>query len=246
MRFPTQTLRARFALPSMAALLLLASPALAQEADAPAQGKYTQWASGLGYPGPAQPETVDPTGAAPAWEPQPQPAPKAPRSWGTGNGKSLLVPALEIPAFLTLLSVYDRHAYPDQMQDGKKVYSSTFSSTWDHLTKQHWVIDQDPFAINQFMHPYQGSIFHGFARSAGLNYWEAFIYDNMGSFEWKMAGETDPPSINDQIATGIAGSFFGEALFRMANLMFEADEENPSFLRKVAGTLVSPSAGFNR
>jgi len=54
------------------------------------------------------------------------------RTWGTGDGKSYLIPALEIPTFLTLLSVYDRHAYPDQTEDGKKVYSSTVSSTWDH------------------------------------------------------------------------------------------------------------------
>ena len=168
------------------------------------------------------------------------------RTWGTGDGKSYLIPALEIPTFLTLLSVYDRHAYPDQTEDGKKVYSSTVSSTWDHVTHQHWVIDQDPFAINQFMHPYQGTVFHGLARSAGLNYWEALAYDNMGSFEWKMAGETDPPSINDQIATGIAGSFFGEALFRMASLLWEDDETSPNWFRKLGGIIISPSAGFNR
>jgi len=183
-----------------------------------------------------------PEGEAPA---PPVPLNPPVKEWGTGSGKSYLIPALEIPAFLTLLSLYDRHAYPDQMEDGKKVYSSTFPSTWDHITQQHWVIDQDPFAINQFMHPYQGSVFHGFARSAGLNYWEATAYDNLGSLTWKMAGETDPPSINDQIATGIAGSFFGEALFRMASLLFEQDETSPSFLRKLGGTLLSPSAGFN-
>ncbi len=222
----------------------------------PSLGAYTLRAASLGY-GPVPPEPVELSQAAP--DPKVDialdkdhlvqaqtAAPKPASTWGTGASKSYLVPALELPAFLTLLSLYDRHAYPDQMENGKKVYSSTVASTWDHVIHQHWVIDQDPFAINQFMHPYQGTIFHGFARSAGLNYWEALLYDNMGSFEWKMAGETDPPSINDQIATGIAGSFFGEALFRMANLLWEDDETNPSFLRKVGGILASPSAGFNR
>jgi hypothetical protein len=222
----------------------------------PAPGAYTLRAARLGY-GELPPEPVQLSQAAP--DPrvdlaldkdhlvQAQTAgPKPASTWGTGSGKSYLVPALELPAFLTLLSLYDRHAYPDQMENGKKVYSSTVGSTWDHVIHQHWVIDQDPFAINQFMHPYQGTIFHGFARSAGLDYWQALLYDNMGSFEWKMAGETDPPSINDQIATGIAGSFFGEALFRMANLLWEDDATNPSFLRKLGGIVASPSAGFNR
>jgi hypothetical protein len=34
-----------------------------------------------------------------------------------------------------------------------------------------------------------------------------------------MAGETDPPSINDMITTGQAGSLLGEALYRMADLV---------------------------
>jgi hypothetical protein len=32
----------------------------------------------------------------------------------------------------------------------------------------------------------------------------------------------------------------------MANLLWEEDDESPSFFKKLAGTLVSPSAGFNR
>jgi hypothetical protein len=235
MRFPEHPIQARFVLLPVAVILALTSPALAQDSAPPGQVQPKPPAPAA----PVPPEVPDLGRVA---------APDAPpvKSWGTGAGKSYLVPAVEIPAFLTLLSLYDRHAYPDQMEDGMKVYSSTFSSTWDHLTRQHWVIDQDPFAINQFMHPYQGTIFHGFARSAGLNYWEALAYDNMGSFEWKMAGETDPPSINDQIATGIAGSFFGETLFRMANLLWEDDEASPSWYRKVGGIIISPSAGFNR
>jgi len=225
----------------------------------PASGTYTLWASGLGYDDLKAADGVELSDAVPARtvdlalvrqplslaQPGPDSLPR-PRQWGIGSARSYLVPAIEIPAFLTPLSIYDRHAYPNQTENGIKVYSSTFSSTWDHVVKEHWVIDQDPFAINQFMHPYQGSMFHGFARSAGMNYWQSLAYDNYGSYLWKMAGETDPPSINDQIATGFAGSFFGEALFRMANLMFEEDEASPNFLSKLAGTLISPSTGFNR
>ena len=93
--------------------------------------------------------------------------------------------------------------------------------------------------MNQFAHPYQGSMYHGFARSAGLNYWESLLYTNVGSFLWETGGETTPPSINDQIASGIGGSFFGEALFRMASLVLEGDGEKPGFWRELGATMIS-------
>jgi hypothetical protein len=109
------------------------------------------------------------------------------------------------------------------------------------------VIDTDPFATNQFLHPVQGSIFHGLARSTGLNFWESFGYAIAGSFVWKIAGERGPPSLNDQITTPIAGSFFGEPLFRMASLLLESDDEGtPGFWREVGAAVLSPPTGFNR
>jgi len=172
--------------------------------------------------------------------------PKKIHSWETGAGKSYLIPALEVPGFLVLLNIYDRIAYPDQMQDGKKVYSSTLSSTWDHLRKQNWVFDQDPFNINQFAHPYQGATMYGLARSSGLGFWESLAYSNAGSFLWKMAGETDPPSINDQITTGNAGSLLGEALFRMAGLVLEEGGGKPDGWHELGAAIVSPPTAFNR
>ena len=173
-------------------------------------------------------------------------APGKIHSWETGANKSYLIPALEAPGFLVLLNIYDRIAYPNQMQDGKKVYSSTFSSTWDHLRKQNWVFDQDPFNINQFDHPYQGAAMYGLARSTGLGFWESLAYSNVGSFLWKMAGETDPPSINDQITTGNAGSLLGEALFRMAGLVLEEGGAKPDGWHELGAAIISPSTAVNR
>jgi hypothetical protein len=109
-----------------------------------------------------------------------------------------------------------------------------------------WVVDDDPFTTNQLGHPYQGSIYHGFARSAGLNYWESLGYTFAGSAFWEIAGETTKPSRNDQIATGIGGSFFGEALFRLSNLMLVQGDGMPRAWRELAATAISPSTGFNR
>ncbi|MBN1665392.1 MAG: DUF3943 domain-containing protein [Deltaproteobacteria bacterium] len=167
-------------------------------------------------------------------------------SWETGAGKSYLIPALEIPAFLVLLNGYDRLAYPNDVENGEKVYSTSLSTFRKHVFHGPWGIDEDAFAMNQFAHPYQGSIYHGFARSAGLNYWEALLYDNVGSFLWETGGETTHPSINDQIASGIGGSFFGEALFRMAGLVLEGDGEKPGFWRELGATVLSPPTGINR
>jgi Domain of unknown function (DUF3943) len=165
----------------------------------------------------------------------------------TSGGKSNILPALEITGFLTLLSAYDRLAYSNQMQDGKKVYSSTFSTTWDHLRKQHWVHDQDPFNVNQFAHPYQGATMYGLARSSGHSFWTSLAHANAGSFVWKMAGETDPPSIDDMITTGQAGSLLGEVLYRMADLVIkDRHGDKPDRLHSYLAVLVSPPVAVNR
>jgi Domain of unknown function (DUF3943) len=185
-----------------------------------------------------------------AGEPIVTDAPEAPKpvlSWDTGVGKSYLIPAMEIPALLLLLNGCDRLAYSNSVEpDGKKTYDSNLSTFWDHVVHEQWGVDEDAFAMNQFAHPYQGSMYHGFARSAGLNYWESLLYDNAASFLWEMGGETTDPSINDQIASGIGGSFFGEALFRMASLVLEGDGEKPGLWRELGATILSPPTGINR
>ncbi len=172
--------------------------------------------------------------------------PESAMSWETGAGKSYLIPALEIPAFLVVLNVYDRYAYSDLEENGKKVYDTDFSTFWDHVEHGPWGVDTDAFNINQFAHPYQGSMYHGFARSAGLNYWESLVYTNLGSYLWETAGETTDPSYNDQIASGTGGSFFGEALFRMASLVLEGDGGKPGIWQELGATIISPPVGINR
>src|SRR5205823_11231302 len=101
--------------------------------------------------------------------------------WETGAGKSYLYPALEIIGFDTLLNQFDRH-FVD-----KHVYATNFN-TIQHNLHSSWVFDQDPFSTNQFLHPYQGNMYYGFARSAGLTYWESLAYTFAGSAFWEIAG----------------------------------------------------------
>jgi hypothetical protein len=99
--------------------------------------------------------------------------------------------------------------------------------------------------MNMIMHPYVGSIYFGFARSAGLDYWESLGYTFAASFVWETYGETGPPSTNDQIMTGIGGSFLGEALFRMASFVLEGHGK-PGYWRELGAAGLSPSTGLNR
>jgi hypothetical protein len=108
-----------------------------------------------------------------------------------------------------------------------------------------WVVDDDPFEINQFLHPYQGAMYHGIARSNGLGYWPSVGYTFAGSALWEIAGETKPPSRNDQIASGIAGSFLGEPLFRISRLLLERADHGPGAWRTLASMLASPPVGIN-
>jgi hypothetical protein len=166
-------------------------------------------------------------------------------NWDTGAGKSYLIPALEIPAFILALNGYSRLANPNEEEDGKKVYSVTLSTFGDHVVRGPWGFDRDDFKVNQLMHPYQGAMYYGFARSAGLSFWESSAYAFAGSFLWEMGGETTSPSFNDQIASGIAGAFFGEPLFRMASLLLEGGGKTPGFWRELGAAVISPSTGFN-
>lgn len=166
--------------------------------------------------------------------------PKPVLNWGVGDGRSYWVPVADIIVFDYLLNQYNRYLTdaPD--------YDVTDGSIEENATGG-WVYDSDPFDINQFGHPYQGSMYHGFARSAGLGYWTASAYTLLGSAAWEVMGETSPPSINDQLTTGFGGSFLGEPLFRMASLLLESGEPGgPRFWRELGAAAMSPSTGFNR
>jgi hypothetical protein len=168
------------------------------------------------------------------------PAPQPKSQWGVGEARSFWVPAYEIPAFQLLLNRYDHYALD------AATYPSPLTNFRTNLHRS-WVVDNDKFSTNQFLHPYQGSIYQGLARSAGLSFWEASAYTFGASLLWEQAGENTAPSINDQVATGIGGNFLGESLFRMASLLLESGPgQTPSWWRELGAALISPPTGFNR
>jgi hypothetical protein len=150
--------------------------------------------------------------------------------------KSYGAAALEILGFQFVLNRVD-HAFvkPDD-------YGVSVGSLRRNL-HSGWVEDRDPFEINQMGHPYQGSVYYNIARSNGLSFWESLGYAFAGSAVWEVAGETTPPSRNDQITTSFGGSFLGEALYRMAFLVLDRGD-GP--MREASAALVSPAVGYNR
>ena len=154
--------------------------------------------------------------------------------------KELALPALEIVGFDLLLNRFNR-----AFGSGRDDYAVSLGSIRRNL-KSGWGTDRDPFSINQFAHPYQGAMYHGFARSAGFDYWESAGYTFAGSAFWEIFGEQTRPSRNDQVASGIGGTFLGEALFRMSNLVLEKGGGMSRPWREAAAAAISPSTGFNR
>jgi hypothetical protein len=153
--------------------------------------------------------------------------------------KSYLLPAVEIVAMDAGVNLAGRAVL------GPANYEVTLASIRRNL-RGPWVVDEDPFAINQFLHPYQGAMYHGISRSNGLSYWPSMAYTFAGSALWEIAGETTPPSINDQVASGIAGSFLGEPLFRISRLLLERADSGPGVWRTLGAMLASPPAGINQ
>ena len=157
--------------------------------------------------------------------------------------KNYFVPLLDIVVFDTLLKRFNyRFNYRFIDRDSYDVSLASIRRN----AKSPWVLDNDPFSINQFLHPYQGSVYHGLARSAGLTYWESLGDTFGGSALWEIAGETTLPSRNDQITTGIGGTFLGEPLFRLASRVLERTHHLSGFWRELSAAVISPATGFNR
>src|SRR5262249_51541951 len=66
--------------------------------------------------------------------------------WGEGEAKSYFIPAIEIITFQVLLNVINRTL------SSSDDYDANFSTIWHNL-HHRWVVDKDPFATNQFLHP---------------------------------------------------------------------------------------------
>ena len=186
---------------------------------------------------PAVPQPAVPQSAVPLAAPE-LAQDESERPEGDRGFKNYLLPVAEIVAADVIVNLGGRVLLEPE------VFEVTPQTIRRNL-RGPWVIDDDPFQVNQLGHPYQGAIYHGIARSSGLSYWPSVVYTFAGSALWEIAGETTPPSRNDQIASGVAGSFLGEPLFRVSRLLLDRADDRPGVWRKLASVLVSPPTGIN-
>jgi hypothetical protein len=116
-----------------------------------------------------------------------------------------------------------------------------------HNLRTGFVWDNDPFATNLFAHPYHGNLYFNSARSNGLSFWQSLPYSIGGSLTWELFAESEPPAINDWIATSLGGACLGEILGRVSRLVLnDRTHGGNRFLREAAALIINPMQGFNR
>lgn len=178
--------------------------------------------------------------ALPVVEELVQPAEPTSASYRDHEAKShsYLIPAIEVPALLVLGNIGARIA-------GVSWADVTPDTMWTNLTND-WVYDNDLFSVNQLAHPYGGALLYTAARSSGLGFWRSAAYATVGSLMWETLAETEPPSINDQITTSIAGAFLGEVMHRWGRAVQWGDGKNASVGRHIMAAVIDPIGAANR
>ena len=126
-------------------------------------------------------------------------------------------------------------------------FAQTTLHTIRHNFKTGFVWDNDKFATNMFAHPYHGNLYFNAARTNGLSFWESAPFSLGGSLMWEFFGETEPPAINDVIATTIGGITLGEITHRLSQLpLNDRSRGFRRFLREAAGFIINPIQGIHR
>ena len=109
-------------------------------------------------------------------------------------------------------------------------------SWWQNIKRgPEW--DGNPFAVNQFSHPFNGGYYFSTARSHGYNYWESMPFTMFGTLMWEFFMETNPAAINDLVNTSVGGFAVGEATYRLSRLLLL---QGPTPLGAGASFLINP------
>ena len=148
--------------------------------------------------------------------------------------------AAEVTGINVGVQLFDRYAL-------KSDFAQTTLRTLKRNFTDGMVWDNDFFITNMFAHPYHGNLYFNAARTNGLTFWESGAYALAGSAMWEFLGETEPPAINDIIATSCGGMAIGEMAHRLSRTVLDdRDMGFRRFLREAAATIVNPIQGLHR
>ena len=148
--------------------------------------------------------------------------------------------AAEVTGINVGVQLFDRYALNSDFAQ------TTLNSIW-HNFETGFVWDNDFFITNLFAHPYHGNLYFNAARTNGLTFWESAPYALGGSLMWELFGETEPPAINDIIATSMGGMAIGEMTHRLSHtILDDRDRGFNRFLREAVAAIVNPIQGLHR
>ena len=126
-------------------------------------------------------------------------------------------------------------------------FAQTTLNSLKHNFTDGMVWDNDFFVTNMFAHPYHGNLYFNAARTNGLTFWESAPYSLLGSAMWEFLGETEPPAINDIIATTCGGMALGEMTHRLSRTILDDRDMGWSrFWREAAAAIINPMQGIHR
>ena len=146
----------------------------------------------------------------------------------------------EVTAVNVGVQLFDRYVTSEE-------FAQTTLRSIKHNFTDGMVWDNDFFITNMFMHPYHGNLYFNAARTNGLTFWESAPFSLLGSSMWEFLGETEPPAINDIIATTCGGMAIGEMTHRLSLTVLDDRERGFNrFLREAVATIVNPIQGLHR
>ena len=120
----------------------------------------------------------------------------------------------------------------------------SLNSVFNNL-RQGYEWDNNSFHTNQLSHPYHGAMFYTAARANGLNLLESGAYTAIGSLMWEFLLETNRPSQNDSIMTTFGGMALGEALYKIADLVYDGNSTGlEKTLRNALASIINPIFGY--
>lgn len=129
----------------------------------------------------------------------------------------------------------------------KTDWSDVNPEVWKRNLTGSFEWDADKFTANQLDHPYHGGIYYNIGRDNGFTYWESGVLTFLGSLQWEVFGENNPPSTNDIINTSLGGLAVGEVLYRLSSMILDngATGWKRGGLEAAAG-LLNPGRGLSR
>jgi hypothetical protein len=140
---------------------------------------------------------------------------------------------------LSLLSLeLANYAHDHDLNSRDWDFGYTWTGIGRKLAGRGYSFDTNSFDTNFITHPGAGMLYYLAARSNRLGVFESFLFAALTSAMWEYFGELrERASINDLVATPIAGLVFGEIMMQLG-LLFDRSCDSPR--NRALGSVFAP------